>query len=83
MNNKEIDNARTDAVKALVKWAKTWVGYFPMRNAVNHYMEVAGMNAMSIDGEDGIRAHRKIAAQGLVINCIPQLSSEQLAKVDC
>lgn len=82
MDKKEIDMARADAIQLLIKWGKRGIAYFPMRDAVNRYMEVAGMNAMSIDGEDGIRAHRKIAAQGLEIECIASLTSEQLSKVD-
>lgn len=81
-NREEIENAITAAIQSLIKWGKKGLAYFPMRNAVNHYMEVAGMNAMTIDGEDGIREHRKIAAQGLAIDCIASLTSEQLSKVD-
>lgn len=76
MNNKETDNARTEAVAAIVKWAKTRVGYFPMRNAVNNYMEAIGANRASIDGEEGTLAHRRIAAQGLAIECISKLTSD-------
>lgn len=82
MNIKEIDKARTEAVTALVKWAKTRVGYFPMRNAVNNYMEAIGANCMPMNGEEGILAHRKIAAQGLAIECISKLTSDQLSRVD-
>lgn len=82
MNKTGIDKARADAIQLLVKWGKTGLGYFPTRNAVNHYMEVAGMNTMGIDGEDGIRAHRMIAAQGLTIDCISKFTSGQLSKVD-
>lgn len=81
-NPEEIDNARTAAIQSLIKWGKTGLAYFPMRNSVNHYMEVAGMNVMSTGGEEGIRAHRKIAAQGLTISCIAPLTSEQLDKVE-
>lgn len=81
-NSKEIDNIRTEAVAALVKWAKTRVGYFPMRNAVNNYMETIGANRMPMDGEKGLIAHRKIAAKGLAIECISKLNSDQLSRVD-
>lgn len=68
-NNKEIERARTEAVAALVWWAKTRVGYFPMRSAVNIYMEAIGANRMPVNGEEWLIAHRKIAAQGLAIEC--------------
>lgn len=81
-DSKEIDNIRTEAARALVKWAKSRVGYFPMRNAVNNYMDAIGANRMPINGEEGLVAHRKIAAQGLAIECIPKLNSDQLSRVD-
>jgi len=68
-NNKEIERARTEAVATLVKWAKTRVGYFPMRSAVNSYMEAIGANRMPMNDEERLIAHRKIAAQGLAIEC--------------
>lgn len=81
-NNPKIECARTEAVAAMVKWAKTRVGYFPKRSAVNNYMEAIGANRMPMNGEEGLIAHRKIAAQGLAIECISKLSSEQLSRVD-
>jgi len=81
-NNKEIERARTEAVATLVKWAKTRVGYFPMRSAVNNYMETTGVNRLPMNGEEGLIAHRKIAAQGLAIECISRLNSEQFSRVD-
>lgn len=81
-NSKEIDNIRTEAVAALVKWAKTRVGYFPMRNAVNNYMEAIVADQMPMNGEERLIAHRKIAAQGLAIECISKLNSDQLSRVN-
>jgi len=81
-NSEEIETARTAAVAALVKWAKTSAGYLPMRSAVNNYMDVIGTNQMPMNGEDGLIAHHKIAAQGLAIECISKLNRGQLSRVD-
>jgi len=81
-NNQEIECARTEAVAALVRWAKTRVGYFPMRSAVNNYIEVIGAIRMSMNGEEGLIAHRKIATQGLAIECVSKLNCDQLSRVD-
>jgi len=44
-------------------------------------MEAIGANQMPMNGEGGLIAHRKIAAQGLAIECISELNSEQLSIV--
>lgn len=49
---------------------------------LNEYLEESGANRPSIDGEETILAHRKIAANRLAIDCIYALSREELSKVD-
>lgn len=82
MNQNEIEKARALAVDSLIHWGKTGWCYYTMRNAVNNYLEAIGANRTSIDSEDGIKSHRRIAAKGLAIQCITPLTSGQLAKVD-
>jgi len=53
-----------------------------MHSAVNSYMEAIGANRMPVNGEEGLIAHRKIAVQGMAIECISKLNSEQLSRVD-
>lgn len=82
MTDNEYSKARKAAAAALIYWAKTGMRQFTMRDAVNDYLEACGANRPSIGGEETILAHRKIAANRLVIDCIYALSKEELSKVD-
>ena len=82
MTDNEYSKARKAAVDALIYWAKTGMGEFTMRDAVNEYLEASGANRPSIGGEETILAHRRIAANRLAIDCIYALSKEELSKVD-
>ena len=74
MTDNEYSKTRKAAVDALIYWAKTGMGEFTMRDAVNEYLEASGANRPSIGGEETILAHRKIAANRLAIDCIYALS---------
>ena len=82
MTDNEFNNARKAAINALISWAKTGTSELTMRESVNEYLEVSGANRPSIGGEETILAHRKIAANRLVIDCMYALSKEELSKVD-
>lgn len=82
MTENDYSKTRKAAVDALIYWAKTGMGEFTMRDAVNDYLEASGANRPSIGGEETILAHRKIAANRLTIDCIYALSKEELTKVD-
>ena len=82
MTDSEYIKTRKATADALINWAKTGIRQFAMREAVNDYLEVSGANRSSISGEEAILAHRKIAANRLVIDCIYALSKEELSKVD-
>lgn len=82
MSEQENKSPRQSAVNALISWAKTGWGYYSMHDAVDNYLESCGANCPSIGGEETIIAHRKIAANRLVIDCIYALSKEELSKVD-
>ena len=82
MTDYEYTKTRKTAVKALIHWAKTGLGQFTMREAVNTYLEASGANRPYIGGKETIIAHRKIAANRLAIDCIYALSEEELFKVD-
>ena len=82
MTDNEYSKTRKAAVDALIYWAKTGMREFPMRDAVNDYLEASGANRPSIGGEATILAHRKIAANRLAIDCIYALSKDELSKVD-
>lgn len=74
MSEQENNSPRQAAVNALISWAKTGWGYYSMRDAVDNYLKSCGANCPSIGGEETIIAHRKIAANRLVIDCICALS---------
>ena len=82
MTDNEYSKTRKAAVDAPIYWAKTGMGEFTMRDAVNEYLEASGANRPSIGGEETILAHRKIAANRLAIDCIYALSKDELSKVD-
>ena len=82
MTDNQYSKTRKAAVDALIYWTKTGMREFTMRDAVNEYLEASGANRPSIDGEETILAHRKIAANRLAIDCIYALSKEELSKVD-
>ena len=82
MTDNEFNNARKAAINALISWAKTGTSELTMRESVNEYLEVSGANRPSIGGEETILAHRKIAANRLVIDCMYALSKEELSKLD-
>ena len=82
MTDNEYYKTRKAAADALIYWAKTGMRQFAMREAVNDYLEVSGVNHSSIGGEEAILAHRKIAANRLAIDCIYVLSKEEQSKVD-
>lgn len=82
MSEQQNNSPRQAAVNALINWRKTGWGYYSMRDAVENYLESCGANRPSIGGEETILAHRKIAANRLVIDCIYTLSKDELSKVD-
>ena len=82
MTDNEYRKTRKAAADALIYWATPGMRQFPMRDAVNNYLEASGANRPSIGGEETILAHRKIAANRLAIDCIYALSKEELYKVD-
>lgn len=82
MTDNEYTKTRKTAINALIHWAKTGLGLFTIREAVNTYLEASGANRSSIGGEEAIIAHRKIAANRLAIDYIYALSKEEMSKVD-
>lgn len=82
MTDNENTKTRKTAVNALIHWAKTGLGQFPMCDAVSDYLEVSGANRPSIGGEEAILARRKIAASRLAIDCMYVLSKEEISKID-
>ncbi|MDO4172862.1 MAG: hypothetical protein Q4D28_09200, partial [Prevotellaceae bacterium] len=63
----EYDNPKQTAVNALISWVKTGWDYYSMRDAVDNHLESCGADCPSINGEETILAHRKIAANRLAI----------------
>ena len=51
MTDNEYSKTRKVAVDALIYWTKTGMREFTMRDAVNEYLEVSGVNRPSIGGE--------------------------------
>lgn len=82
MVDNEYTKTRKTAVNALIHWAKTGWGQFTMRDAVNDYLEASGANRPSIGGDEAILARRKIAANRLAIDCIYDLSKDELSKLN-
>ena len=82
MTDNEYSKTRKAAADALIYWAKTGMRQFTMRDTVNDYLDASGTNRPSIDGEETILSHRKIAANRLAIDCIYALSKDELSKVD-
>ena len=77
----DFDKRRRAAADALVAWAKAGMGEFNMRDSVINCLESCGANP-SIGGEETILAHRKMAANRLLIDCIYALTKEEIDKVD-
>lgn len=82
MKNEGLDKLKNEAVNALVRWGKTGLGLYSMRNAVNTYIKACGADNIPFDGINGIREKRKIVSDGLLIHCVAPLSREQLYKVE-
>lgn len=81
MKSENFDKLKAEAVETVIYWGKTRIGLYPMRNAVNTYMEACGAN-QTICGEEGIKERRKIVANGITISCVAFLTKEQLYKVE-
>lgn len=78
MNQKE--EKKGLAEKLSIHWAKTGLGQFSMRDAVNDYMEAIGANkAMT---EESIVGRRKITAISIAINCIHAIDRNQLRELE-
>lgn len=75
-------DTRKFAVDAIIEWAKTGEGEITMRNAVGDYLVASCANLPSIGGEETIIAHRKIALNRLVIDCMYALSRDELSIVE-
>lgn len=82
MKDEELDKLKNEAVNASVRWGKTGLGLYSMRDAVNAYMKASGADNIPFDGINGIREKRKIVSDALIIHCIAPLSKEQLYKVE-
>lgn len=59
MKNEGLDKLKNEAVNALVRWGKTGLGLYSMRNAVNTYMKACGADNIPFDGINGIREKKK------------------------
>ena len=70
MKNEGLDKLKNEAVNALVRWGKTGLGLYSMRNAVNTYMKACGADNIPFDGINGIREKRKIVSDGLLIHSL-------------
>ena len=67
MDNRIINQLRTEAKKALVHWTKTDKGYFMMKDALEKYFEATGANKSCGNDKETILLGRRIAAQRIVI----------------
>lgn len=81
MKSENLGKLKAETVETVIYWGKTRIGLYPMRNAVNTYMEACGAN-QSICGEERIKGRRKIVANGIAISCVAFLTKEQLYKVE-
>jgi len=79
-NNFEYTTARNLAADALIKWVKEAEGYLEMRQKVNDCLQTSGANDQQT--EERIIAHRKIAANHILIYAIHGLSSVQIQYAD-
>ena len=69
------------AVLSLVQWAKGKEERFDVvQKDVDNWLETSGYNGSS--NEENLIAHREIAIDGLIIRCISQCSTDELAKLD-
>ena len=50
MKNEGLDKLKNEAVNALVRWGKTGLGLYSMRNAVNTYMKACGADNIPFAG---------------------------------
>jgi hypothetical protein len=82
MDNRIIDQLRTEAKDALVHWTKTDKGYFMMKDALEKYFEATGANRSCGNDKETILLGRRIAAQRIVIDAIHLLDKYELYKVD-
>lgn len=82
MDDRIIEQLRSEAKDALVHWAKTDKGYFMMKDALEKYFEVTVANRSCGNDKDTILLGRRIAAQRIVIDAIHLLNKYELYKVD-
>ena len=69
------------AVLSLVQWAKGKEERFDVvQKDVDNWLETSGYNGSS--NEENLIAHRELAIDGLIIRCISQCSTDELAKLD-
>ena len=81
--NKEIERrqAKEIAVTSLILWAKgTEPCYDKVQQSVDYWLEIYPANGSN--NKEYIIAHRELAIDGLIISCIRECSSEELAKLD-
>ena len=76
----EYEDKQKLAVELAVRWAKTGLRQFSMRDAVNDYMEEVGANKAMTD--ESIIGRRRICAQQLTIKSIAFLSKDELQRVE-
>ncbi len=83
MINKEIERrqAKEIAVNSLILWAKgTEPCYDKVQQGVDYWLEIYPANGAT--NRENVIAHREIAIGELIISCIRECSSEELAKLD-
>lgn len=81
--NKEIERrqAKEIAVNSLILWAKgTEPCYDKVQQSVDYWLEIYPANGAA--NRENVIAHREIAIGELIISCIRECSSEELAKLD-
>ena len=65
------------AADAVIKWAKTGMGYFAMEDVVNKYIDATGANRAIGNDPEAIRLGREAAALRIDIESIHALTKDQ------
>lgn len=79
-NDNSYPEARSIAARSVIDWFKNGKDYLDMRQKVNACLEASGANNQS--SQEGLIAHRKLAANHLLIYSIYGLDKDQIAQAD-
>lgn len=77
MMSRELEELKTNAVQAAIKWARTGEYYSFMKDSANEYMEASGVNKAYGNDEDAIKHGRCAIALEINIQAIHALTHKE------